>query len=396
LDSQVLLILFAAGTLLLQAGFALQSAGAGRAKNASSAILRIMVAAAVSALCFWAVGQSLISGTGNRWVSIDSKTILAEPAGMPAAGEFFQLAVAAIGGAVVCSAVAERSRFRVGLVTAAVFAGFVYPVTGRWIWSGWLFDMHFVDFAGATTIHLTAAVMAAIAVTMVGPRARTIDTAKNAAIAGHNVPMSTIGVMLLAVGWMPYILGSTIAHVTAAVDPGYLPLAAINLILAGAAGTIGGLMYGYSRYKKPDLFFARAGLLGGLVAISAAVFAVGNIGAACIGLGAGLLVPMLAVIIDDKSGLDDPAGVIAVHGGGAVWGALMTALFASNLTNAIDHMRLLAIQCLGAAVMIAVAAITSAIVFGTLRLFGPLRVTPEEETDGLDGADHGLDSYPTE
>jgi Amt family ammonium transporter len=205
--------------------------------------------------------------------------------------------------------------------------------------------------------------------------------------------MSTIGAMLLAVGWMPYILGSAVAHVTPAVDPGYLPLAAVNLLLAGAAGTIGGLIYGHSRYKKPDLFFARTGLLGGLVAISAAVFAVGSIGAACIGLGAGLLVPMLAVIIDDKSGLDDPAGVIAVHGGGAIWGTLMTAVLASNLTNAIDHLRLLAVQCLGVAVTIIVAAVTAAIVFATLRLFGPLRVSPEEEADGLDRTDHGLASY---
>jgi Amt family ammonium transporter len=396
LNPQVLLILFAVGALLLQPGFALQSAGVSRIKNASSSILRILVAAAVSTLSFWAIGQSLMTGTGNRWVSINTATILAEEAGTPAGAEIFQLAVAAIGGAIVCSAVAERSRFRVGLVAAAVFAGLVYPVTGRWVWSGWLYDMHFIDFAGATTIHLTAAVIAAIAVAMVGPRARTAETAKNAAIAGHAVPMSTIGVMLIAVGWVPYILGSAIAHATPAVEQWYLPPAAINLMLAGAAGTIGGLIYGYSRYKKPDLFFARAGLLGGLVAISAAVFAVGNIGAACIGFGAGLLVPMLAVVIDDKAGLDDPAGVIAVHGGGAIWGTLMTAVFASNMTSAIDHMQLLAIQCLGIAVITIVAAVTAAVVFSLLRLLGPLRVTAEEEADGLDRSDHGLDSYPAD
>jgi Amt family ammonium transporter len=388
-----LLILFAVGTLLLQIGFALQSSGVSRRHNASSALFRVGVAAAVSVLCFWAVGDALFAGEGNRWISIRPRSLFAQEAGTTAAVEFFHLAVAAIGGAIVCSAVAERSRFRVGLVAAAVFSGFLFPVTARWIWTGWLAELHFVDFGGATAVHLTAAVLAVFAVVMVGPRRRPPNIPGNAAIAGHSVPLSTLGVMLLALGWFPYLLGSTLAHTTAGVEIWSLESAAINTLLAAAGGALGGVLYGYTRYNKPDLFFARAGLLGGLVAISAPVIAVGNIGAVCIGFGAGLLVPVLAVIIDDKSGLDDPAGVIAVHGGGAVWGTLMSAVFASGLTSSLDHVRLLAVQCLGLAVITTTAAVTAAAALMTLRLLGPLRIPADDEAEGLDREDHGLKSY---
>ena len=303
-----------------------------------------------------------------------------------------------IGGAVISGALAERAKFYVGVTASAVMGGLVFPVIGNWIWHGKLYQWGFIDFGGASAIHLSAAIFGAVGVAVLGSRAGKYnrDGSSNS-ISGHALPMLGLGAMVLFIGWFPYLLGCVEAHWSTAreslSDTG-LAVSATNIFLAAMAGVAGGLIYSHHRYRKPDMFFAYSGMLGAMVAITPGVVAITGIGAVIIGIIAGIIVPMVALRVDMNARLDDPIGLITIHGVGAIWGTLATALLINNTARPSDHWRLLALQCLGLIAVIILSAVTSTVLFLGLKLLGAMRVSQADELVGLDQGEHDVIAYP--
>ncbi len=384
------LVIFGAGALLLPAGFGLLACGSLRAKNGAGAVLRITADTAISALIFWAIGAAILLGEGNGYFSVDGHLLFQQNAAT-AEREFFYLTIVLIGGAVVTGALAERARFYVGVGLSAVLAGVLIPVVGHWAWAGWLHDAGFIDVGGATVIHLSAAVCAAVAAAMVGPRMGKYnrDGSSNS-IPGHALPLSSVGVLLLLAGWFPYLFGCTVLHDS--VHEAALATAAMNLILAAAAGAAAGMMYGQFRYGKPDMFYTYTGLLGAMVAISAGAGTVGNVGAVAIGAVAGIVVPLVTLEIDMLGRLDDPLGVVGIHGAGGIWGTVAAALLSAGTWG--QRFKLLGVAGMGIGATIVLCGLTSGVVIGLLRVLGPLRATDADEFDGLDLGEHDINAYP--
>jgi Amt family ammonium transporter len=394
--TDLFLLLLAICTLLLRIGFALQASGSLRAKNSASSILRITADGAAAALAFWAVGAGLLFQTKNAWIGFDFKFFCSEPPDF-AGTEFFHFAICMIGGAVVAGALAERAKFYVGVAASAVLGGIVFPIFGHLVWFGKLHAMGCIDFGGASVIHLPAAVFGAVGVAIVGSRAGKYnkDGSSNV-IPGHALPLMGLGSMVMLIGWFPYLLGCVGTHWF---DDRAMPtdinfgISAINILLAGMAGVAGGLSYSHFRYRKPDMFFAYGGMLGALVAISSGVAGVPNWGAVVIGFVAGILVPLCTLVIDLDAHLDDPIGLVAIHGVGSIWGLLATALFIQP-RHISDNFRVLAVQAGTIGLVLLVSTILAAGFFLGLRLIGSLRVVEADEFDGLDIGEHDINSYP--
>jgi ammonium transporter, Amt family len=389
-------VIFGIGSLLLRVGFALQASGSLRAKNSASAILRITADTAAAALAFWAFGAAILFQTHNGWIGFDSGFLFREPPDF-ASTEFFHLTLCIIGGAIVTGAIAERAKFYVGVTASAVLGGIVFPIAGHWAWFGTLHEKwNFIDFGGASVIHLSGAIFGAIGVAVVGSRAGKYNRdGSSSSIPGHSLPMLGIGSLLLFAGWFPYLIGCVGAHWPSDSSLGDIAIgiAATNVMLAAASGVAGGLIYSQFRYRKPDLFFTYGGLIGGLVAISSGIAVIPGYGAIIIGLVAGILVPIVTLELDLTAKLDDPIGLIAIHGVGAIWGTIATAIFIP-LNDFADHFKLLAVQCGGLAMVIALSAITAGVMFLILKKLGALRVVDADEFDGLDIGEHDINSYP--
>ena len=375
------LLVFGVGAVLVRAGLALRTAAAVRPADVGDALLRAGAETAAAILAFWAVGAPLLFGRQlNGFLAFDP-TLIGSQAAESAGTEFFHAVLATLGGAVVGGAIAGRARFHVSVVTSAVLGGVVFPVVGHVVWSGYLRRINVVDFGGATAIHLTAAVFAAVAVAMVGSRPGRYGAgeAVGEPPALDRTPLVGVSAALLVVGWLPYLMGSLVSHPTEinlmptpADAARALAWTAMNTVLAGTGGTVGGLVYGRLRRGRAELPSTCLGLLGAMVAITAGCVAVGNLGALMIGLIAGGLVPAAAGGMDRRARLDDPVGAVAVHGVGAVWGMLAAAAFAANQST-IAHFQLLAVQSLALAVTLTVSAVAAGVTFGVLRLVGPLR-----------------------
>ena len=374
------LLLFGAMAILVRAGLATVTAGVVRPADVVDALLAAAADVAAAALAFWAVGACFLFGRNGDLIAFDPNLILSQA--IDSAGtEFFHTVVAIIGGAVVTGALVGRAKPYVAPAASAVLAGVVFPIIGHLVWFGRLRHYNVVDFGGAASVHLPAAVFAAVAAAMVGNRPSTGRTPEEptAASVGRSVPLVAVGVVLLAVGWMPYLMGSLLAHPTefnpsdtpSAVGPA-LAVTAMNTVLAGLAGMVTGMAYGRVRHGRADLFAAYLGLLGGLVAITPGCVAVGNAGAVMIGVVAGVAVPAAAGVLNRVVGLGDPVGLVAAHGVGAVWGVLATAVFAAGQST-IRHVQLVGLQALLLVVALVISAVAAAATFGLLRAVGPLQ-----------------------
>jgi Amt family ammonium transporter len=388
-----MVMIFGILALLLRVGFALHTSGSLRSKNAAGAILRLTADTAFSTVAFWAVGAAILLQLNNSWFGIDAHILFGQSQDA-AEKEFFHLAIILIGGAIVAGALAERARFYVGIAASILLSAIVIPVIGHWVWFGWLKDLGFIDVAGAGVIHLPAAIFAAVGAAFVGPRAGKYNKDESSnSIPGHSLPLASVGVLLLLVGWIPYVLGCVMVHGGLTMFEGSaLGVAAMNILLAAAAGALTGMLYGQLRYGKPDIFFTYSGLLGAMVAITAGAANMGNIGALVTGAISGLIVALLTFEIDMRWHLDDPLGVVAIHGAGAVCGLLAAALFAPVEFSQKFH--LLFVQLLGIVVIFVFSGVFSIALFLPMKAAKLLRVTDPDEFDGLDLGEHDINAYP--
>ena len=292
----------------------------------------------------------------------------------------FQAMFAATAATIVSGAVAERIKLGSFLIGATILVMIGYPITGSWHWGGgWLSEMGFADFAGSTLVHAFGGFAALAAVLLLGARRGKYVNGQIKPILGHSMPLATIGVFMLFLGWFGFNGGSVLSA-----DPAGVSLVFVTTAMAGCAGGLAAAMFSWIFLKKPDLSMALNGLLAGLVGITAGADVIPPWAAVITGAIAGVLV-VLSVVFFDKIEIDDPVGAISVHGVCGIWGTLAVGIFGgANFVT----------QLIGTVAISAFAFVFSLIVFGILKKVLGLRVTEQEEEEGLDVGEHGISGYP--
>ncbi|GAB4389380.1 MAG: ammonium transporter [Thermodesulfovibrionales bacterium] len=392
----------------MQAGFAMVEAGFCRAKNVTNLMMKNMMDMAMGSLAYFAVGFAIMFGADRMGVFGTSGWFLTgDTYDVDQMKLFiFQLVFAATAATIVSGAVAERLKFSAYLVYSVVVCAVIYPVYGHWVWGGgWLSSLPFglghLDFAGSGVVHLVGGAVGLAGAIAVGPRFGKFDSAgKPQAIPGHSVSLAALGVFILWFGWFGFNPGSTLsAHELR------ISVIAVNTNLAAAAGALAAMMVMYTRTRKFDVGMTLNGALAGLVAITAPCAWVAPWASVVIGLVAGVLV-VLSVFALENFGVDDPVGAVSVHGANGFWGLLALGIFADgtygNYTTEAPLVRGLlygdggqfVAQLIGAVVSFAWAFVAGYITFKLIDATVGLRVSPEEELQGLDSYEHGTPAYP--
>jgi Amt family ammonium transporter len=296
----------------------------------------------------------------------------------------FQGMFAATAATIVSGAVAERIKLTSFMLFSLIYVGLVYPIVGAWKWGGGFLDnLGFYDFAGSTLVHSVGGWAALVAIWLLGARLGKFKNGKSFAILGHNIPFATAGVLILWLGWFGFNGGSVLSA-----DPALTSLTLVTTCLAAAAGGIGALVTSFIKNKNLDLSMFLNGILGGLVGITAGADQMSPNESVIIGLIAGAIV-VFAVSLLDKLKLDDPVGAIAVHLGCGIWGTLAVGIF-GNMAGTSQFLT----QLTGVAVIGSFCLISSFLILFTIKKTIGLRVTKEEEIEGLDNAEHGMSAYP--
>ena len=389
--------------IFMQAGFALVEAGLTRAKSVSNIMAKNLMDFCVGVLAFAAVGFAFAFGPGGGFIGtegwfLNSETF-AEGWGNLSLPTFFlfQAAFAATAATIVSGAMAERTKFKSYFVYSFLITAFVYPIIVHWVWGGgWLsqLDTPYHDFAGSSVVHMVGGIAAAVGAAFLGPRiGKYTKDGRPRAIPGHSIPFAIIGVFILFVGWFGFNPGSELAADAA------VPGIAVTTLLAGAAGGVVALLVVWLKEGKPDVAMAGNGVLAGLVGVTAGTAAVTNWGAVIIGSIAGILV-VFAVFFFDRIKIDDPVGAVSVHGVCGAWGAIAVGLFAAEDS---DFWKAglfygggtsqLVSQIIGVLAIAAFTAVAMVIVFAALKATLGLRVSEEEEIEGLDVHEHGVPGY---
>ncbi|RAU99854.1 ammonium transporter [Paenibacillus sp. YN15] len=392
--------------LLMQGGFILLEVGSTRMKNAGHVAGKTIFATGLCTLVFWAVGYSLIFSDGNAFLgglsdAFFNPSIIVEGISGSTVFFIFQLAFAAVSLSIAWGGFAERAKLSVYLIFTIIFGIIIYPVIAHWIWGGgWLFDHGKQDFAGSTVVHLTGAAAALAATILLKPRIGKYnkDGTVNA-IQGHNQVFSTVSVLLLWVGWFGFNAGSTVA-----VGDGFFGYVAFNTQLAAGAGAVAALIVSWIFLGKADIPTMLNGALAGLVAITASCAFVEPWAAVVIGLVAGGLM-YFTMKFFDKVKIDDPVGVLSVHGVAGIVGTLSTGFFAtSELAEKVGVGKAglfygggfdqLWVQIYGVFTSGVFAFVVAFAVLWAIKKVIGLRVTEEEEVIGLDLSEHGSYGYP--
>jgi len=378
----------------MQAGFAMVETGFTRAKNAVNIMMKNLMDFVMGSLAYWMVGFALMFGatttgwfgtTGfflSDWVPGKDPWVLAF--------WMFQVVFAATAATIVSGAMAERTKFSAYLVYSVVVSAVIYPIFGSWAWGGlfhgggWLEKLGFIDFAGSTVVHSQGGWLSLAGAMVLGPRiGKYTPEGKVSAIPGHNIPLAALGVFILWLGWFGFNPGSTTAANTD------IALIFVNTNLAAAAGGLLAMITAWMKFGKPDVGMSLNGVLAGLVAITSSCATVTPLSAVIIGAVGGVLV-VFAVLFFDRIKIDDPVGAISVHGVNGAWGTLAAGIFNIGGTSA----KLIGVQLLGIGAAFIWAFGTGLILFKVIEKTIGLRVTPDEEMEGLDFGEHGATAYP--
>ncbi len=394
----------------MQAGFAMVESGFCRSKNAVNLMMKNLMDFVMGSLVFFATGYAIMMG--KDWGGLFGTTGWFLHGSAYDVHDYliwmFEAVFAATAATIVSGGVAERIKFSVYLFYSALISAIIYPLYGHWVWGGgWLSKLPFgvgaVDFAGSGVVHAVGGIIALIGAIMLGPRTEKYDAKGNPRpLLGHNIPMAALGVFILWFGWFGFNPGSTLsAHELR------ISVIAVNTNLAAAAGALSALMFMKLKHGKWDIGMTLNGVLAGLVGITAPCAWVEAWAAVVIGFISGILV-CLGVLILDKLHIDDPVGAFPVHGINGIWGLISVGIFADgtygNYTTALPHvtgllygggMGQLISQLISAGVCIVWAALGGWIIFALAKvLFNGIRVSREEEIEGVDIIEHGTPAYP--
>ena len=393
----------------MHAGFTLVEAGFTQAKNAVNIAMKNLMAISVGTIVYWFIGYSLMYGeTSNgffRWSGFFTETA---PHDL-----FFQTMFAATCATIVSGAVAGRTKYSVFAIFAVVITGLIYPIAGGWEWNsdGWLnsasfMPVEFIDLAGSSIVHAVGGWAALVGAYMVGPRIGKYVKGKVEVIPGHNKTLATLGVMALWFGWFGFNGGSELNWAQKLNDDGILvdhTLSATTIVLftnlSAAAGAVGALVTTWIWYGKPDIVQTLNGALAGLVSITAGAANMDPYGAFFAGLVGGVIVVFAIEFIEKKLKIDDAIGASSVHGVVGVWGTIVVGLWGVHEGQGIGLFNgggtdQLITQIIGAMAYSFWAAGLAFLFFFILKKTVGLRVTKEEEIEGLDIAEHGIRAYP--
>ena len=391
----------------MAAGFAMLEAGLVRSKNTAEILTKNIVLFAIAGIMYMLMGYNIMyPADGNGYFPVidlsfmfgGSENVPAEVLATDIKGWydgsyysgmsdfFFQMVFVATAMSIVSGAVAERMKLWAFMVFAVVMTGFIYPLQGYWKWGGGFLDaMGFQDFAGSGVVHLCGAAAALAGVLLLGARkGKYGPNGEIRAIPGANLPMATLGTFILWMGWFGFNGGSELilsnvgeANAVAAVF--------VNTNMAAAGGVVAGILTARMLFGKADLTMALNGALAGLVAITAEPLAPTPIGATLIGAVGGVLV-VFAIITMDKLKIDDPVGAISVHGVVGIFGLMVVPIFNTDATYVT--------QATGMAVIFAWSFGASLVTWGIIKMVMGIRVSAEEEYEGVDIGECGLEAYP--
>ncbi len=387
-------LIAAALVFFMQAGFAMVESGFTRAKSACNIMMKNLLDFAMGSLAFWAIGFGLMFGATTTGLFGTTDFFLSGWTG-PKGDQWilafwmFQCVFAATAATIVSGAVAERIKFTSYLLYSFVVCAFIYPIFGSWAWgsllngNGWLEAKGFIDFAGSTVVHSIGGWCALAGAIVLGPRKGKFGPKGEVrAIPGHNIPMAAIGVFILWLGWFGFNPGSTTTGDTS------IAMIFVNTNLAAAAGVISAMILSWIMFKKPDIGMSLNGALAGLVGITAGCANVTPTSSIIIGFIAGIIV-VISVVTIDRMHIDDPVGAVSVHGVCGAWGTIAAGLFNIGGTTA----AIMTTQIIGVVAAFAWAFGTAFVLFKVIDMTMGLRVTEEEELEGVDIAEHAAHAY---
>jgi len=393
------MMLCAALVFFMHLGFACVETGLTRSKNTVNILFKNTLIPCIGLLTYALCGFNLMypgfaEGSGSWFgfagfgVSVsDSVASLTDQysGGYTYWTDFlFQAMFAATAATIVSGAVAERVKLSSFLIFSVLFVSISYPITGSWKWGmGWLNDAGFYDFAGSTLVHSVGGWGALAGVIILGPRLGKYRDGRIQPILGHSMPLATIGVFILWLGWFGFNGGSVLSA-----DPGLVSLVLVTTALSAAAGGFAAAMTSWFVLKKPDISMALNGVLAGLVGITAGADQMAAMSAVIIGLISGVLV-VFSVLFFDKIKIDDPVGAISVHLTCGIWGTLAVGIFGNLAGGSQIVAQLKGILSIGVFTFI-----FAYVVFFAIKAIMGLRVSAEEETEGLDIGEHGNEAYP--
>jgi Amt family ammonium transporter len=384
----------------MAAGFAMLEAGLVRSKNTTEILTKNVALYAISCIMYMVCGYMIMYGgewllsgiTGDGVEGAEEAATYA-----PSADFYFQVVFVATAMSIVSGAVAERMKLWAFLAFAVVMTGFIYPMEGSWTWGGnavfgmyTLGDLGFSDFAGSGIVHMAGASAALAGVILLGARKGKYgaDGSINA-IPGANLPMATLGTFVLWLGWFGFNGGSVLA--TASVESANaVAVVFMNTNAAAAGGLVAALITAQLKFGKADLTMALNGALAGLVAITAEPSTPTALQATLFGAAGGVLV-VFSILALDKLKIDDPVGAISVHGVVGLLGLLLVPI-TNPLTE--DGGASFTGQIIGALTIFFWVFVTSLIVWGALKTVIGIRVSEEEEYEGVDLSECGMEAYP--
>ncbi|MFC6100176.1 ammonium transporter [Olivibacter domesticus] len=394
--NNIWMMLSAALVFIMHLGFASVEAGFTQAKNTVNILFKNTLTPVIGLVTYGLIGFSLmypgdfggvLGFSKESWDVIWLAPASADVSAGYADGGYtfwtdflFQGMFAATCATIVSGAVAERTKLGAYLTFTLIFVSVVYPIIGSWKWGGGFLDkLGFYDFAGSTLVHSVGGWGALIGIWLVGPRIGKYENGKVKDFPGSSVPLATIGVFLLWLGWFGFNGGSVLSA-----NPGAVSLVLVTTTLGACGGAIGGHLGGKIFMKRMDFGMVLNGILAGLVGITAGADVITPLEALIIGLVAGVLV-VVSVLTLDKLKLDDPVGAVSVHLVCGIWGTLATGIFGEGKSF---MSQLYGVLACGAA-----AAIGAFIIFYVLKLTMGLRVSKEHEVEGLDSHEHGIRGY---
>ncbi|MDD3517856.1 MAG: ammonium transporter [Chromatiales bacterium] len=384
----------------MAAGFAMLEAGLVRAKNTAEILTKNIALYAIASIMYMLVGYNIMYGEGVSSVIPSISFLLGADNSVEAVlagGEdapyysgmsdfFFQVVFVATAMSIVSGAVAERMKLWAFLLFSVVMTGFIYPIQGYWKWGGGFLDqMGFLDFAGSGVVHLCGATAALAGVLLLGPRkGKYGPNGEVHAFPGANLPLATLGTFILWLGWFGFNGGSEL-KVSDVGEANAVAMVFVNTNLAAAGGVVAAFITARLMFGKADLTMGLNGALAGLVAITAEPLTPTPLLATIVGAIGGVLV-VFSIVTLDKLKIDDPVGAISVHGVVGMWGLLAVLLSNEDATFTGQIVGLLSI--------LVFVFVASLIVWAIIKMVMGIRVSQEEEYEGVDIGECGLEAYP--
>jgi Amt family ammonium transporter len=403
LANNMFLLVCAVLVIFMNAGFAMVEAGLCRQKNAVNILAKNLIVFALAVTAYWFIGYKIMYNADwviPGWLKFGgfffdpsvTPEMIKEGKLVPSVDFLFQAAFAGTAATIVSGLVAERIKFAPFVIFSLILVGILYPISGSWQWNigeGWLNKLGFIDFAGSSVVHSFGAWSGLVGALLLGPRIGKFMGDKPQAIPGHNLSIATLGCLILWIGWYGFNPGSWLSMAPE------VPYIAVTTTLGGAAGGIAGTLTSQLMGGKPDLTMTINGILAGLVGITAGCDGYSMPAAWIVGFIAGVLVVFSVLFIDNLK-IDDPVGAFSVHGTCGMWATLAVGLFNTDKGLFTGHgFNQLGIQIVGVLAFALFSVLTSWVLWTVIGVFFQgIRVSEQEEHDGLDIGEHGMEAYP--